>query len=370
MKILQLASGDLWAGAEVQLFTLCRQLASFDDVDLHVVLLNDGQLAQRLRACNIKVDILDESMLGFPGLVRGLYRLCCECRPNLVHSHRSKQNVLASLCGLALRIPSLRTIHGADEFRSSAFSVGGLVQFLNRFTGRWLQRSVVAVSEDLAHNLRIDYGAGRVVVVRNGVVEQDIADHNTIVLDNTGRDNEVHVGIVGRLTPVKRIDLFLEAAQLLLRGQPELIARFHVVGDGELLDPLRDMAESLGISERVEFTGHVESAVPYLKAFDVLVMCSDHEGTPMTLLEAMLCELPIVAHDTGGLAELLEDGKAGRLVSRHEATAYAEAIIAAITDRDGTAALARYGREKVLKEYSAAANATAYRDLYRATLAR
>ena len=164
---------------------------------------------------------------------------------------------------------------------------------------------------------------------------------------------------------VERIDLFLETAAILIRDEQDQPYQFWIVGDGPLREKSIAQAHSLGIADRVEFVGHVPSALPYLQALDLLVMCSDHEGTPMTLLEALQCQLPIVAHDVGGLRELLDGGECGHLVAEQSAHEYATAIScvlqsSALKEKYASNAIAR-----VNDCYSAEKNTQAYLALYR-----
>ena len=119
--MLQVASGDLWAGAEVQLFNLCQHLNLSEDVQLHVVLLNEGQLASRLRDIQVAVTVFDEGRLSFAQIYSRLVAHCTQLRPDILHSHREKENVLAALCGLRTQTPSVRTAHGASEFNFGRF---------------------------------------------------------------------------------------------------------------------------------------------------------------------------------------------------------------------------------------------------------
>ena len=109
IKILHIASGDLWAGAEVQLYTLSKALADTSDVEISVILLNHGELENKLRDADIALTVLDESTLSD---IQILFRLIRHIRtqgPDLIHTHRLKENVIGSLAALlAGRVPSIR----------------------------------------------------------------------------------------------------------------------------------------------------------------------------------------------------------------------------------------------------------------------
>ena len=131
---------------------------------------------------------------------------------------------------------------------------------------------------------------------------------------------------VGRLHPIKGYPLLLEAcAELSERGVDWTL---DMVGDGEMRDDLRMMAEGLGIADRVTFSGPVgqESIREHLERANVMVMSSFMEGVPVVLMEAMAMQLPVVATRVGGVPELVRDGVSGRLVSPGSVSALADAL--------------------------------------------
>jgi glycosyltransferase involved in cell wall biosynthesis len=127
------------------------------------------------------------------------------------------------------------------------------------------------------------------------------------------------------MVPVKRVDLFLQAAALLSQTQPNRY-RFVVVGDGPLLGEMRALADRLGVAQEVDFLGFQSNSLSILKQMDCLVVSSDHEGLPMVVLEALSLGVPVVAHAVGGMPEVLEGVPGQRLVTQHTAQGYATAI--------------------------------------------
>ena len=93
------------------------------------------------------------------------------------------------------------------------------------------------------------------------------------------------VGTAGRLDPIKRLDIFLAAAKQIGNALPN--TRFVIAGDGTEASRLRDLAARLGLSDRVLFLGHRDDIYDVIRAMDIFVFCSDHEGLPMALLETL-----------------------------------------------------------------------------------
>jgi glycosyltransferase involved in cell wall biosynthesis len=367
LRVLQLASGDLWAGAEVQLFALCGALMARPDIELRVILLNEGELADRLRAMGADLVVFDERRLSPLAILRQVLRVVQQWRPQVLHTHRFKENIVGGVAAALAGVPSVRTQHGAPEQARSRVDVRRqLIHLLDVGVGRFVQRRVVAVTEDLRTKLLRDYPSRHVITIANGIAFEPLDAAEPVALGAART-----VGIVGRLTGVKRIDLFLHMAAL-LSARPALAdVQFYVIGGGPLEADLRALAQRLGVAARVAFVGHVSPAAGWIKALDVLVMCSDHEGMPMTLLEAMRLRTAIVAHRVGGLVELLQgdeaagEGDCAQLVAEHTASGYADAVERVLGDAPATAMRVANAFNRVTRLYSASANAERFVALYR-----
>lgn len=365
LKVLHIASGDLWAGAEVQLHTLLARLHEHDDLSVHAVLMNEGELARRLRALGITVTIFDESRLNGLQILKGLRVLIQTLRPDVVHTHRIKENILGSLAKLTTtHAVSVRTVHGASEHlpRGLRQLHKQILAWLDRFTGRHLQDRIIAVSKGLQSPLAKAFGENKVIVIENGIDINAVRAAIASVDFRIQAPHACHIGIVGRLQPVKRVDIFLEMAAQLIQTEPDMNWQFHVIGDGPLRQPLEQQASNLGINGRVTFHGHRGDSVACLAGLDALVMCSDHEGMPMTLLEAVTAGTPVLAHAVGGMADVLEHNKGGLLVSEHLAPAYASGLLQLLAMPKEI--LHADGQAQVRAHYSSEANAAKVRQLY------
>lgn len=357
LNVMHIASGDLWAGAEVQLFTLVKYQKDFHNVRLLVVLMNGGLLANRLRDIGVETVVLDERKLNGLKILLNLVLLMNKWQPDIVHTHRQKENILGSIANaLSVRAKSLRTLHGAPEFPKNFLKhpVKWLLPQLDYLCALFLQKTVIAVSDELADSLKAVYDDTKVAVVLNGVDVDDLQT-NTTALTGEFDQGQKHIGIVGRLEPVKRLDLFLRIAKCAVSDYKENW-RFHVFGDGSLFDALQDEAEVLGVSSVVIFEGHRNDIARCIKSMDVLVMCSDHEGLPMTALETVALGTPMVAHSVGGLTKLLGDG-AGLLIPDQNVENYYHAITELLEGGSKLAAV-------LPEQYRAENNATKIVKLY------
>ncbi len=353
LKVMHIISGDLWAGAEVQAYTLLSQLRHH--CDLSVVLMNTGRLANELAELNIKTTILDETQFGSSAILRNLRRLMKDIEPDIIHTHRQKENILGSLANLtSVRARCLRTSHGAPEFVHKGRQ--RIQAALDNFVGCYLQHAIIAVSNDLRAKLETVFPARKVHVIHNGIDVEALNATAEIADFRTDKADYLHIGIIGRLESVKRVDIFLDMIPLILQDFPEGKFRFHIIGDGTLRKQLERQAHEIGFEREVEFHGHRSDMPACIRSLDAIVMCSDHEGTPMTALEAMALGTPLIAHATGGLVEILAEYPE-LLVKEHSPRGYAKAM-------RKIRPLLQEKRTRISSQYTAENNMKSTRKLY------
>jgi glycosyltransferase involved in cell wall biosynthesis len=121
-------------------------------------------------------------------------------------------------------------------------------------------------------------------------------------------------------------DIFVDMAELLLKNNNvQKPLSFHIIGDGSLRSALETKVANLKRGNHIYFHGHRNDMASCIKSLDLIVMCSDHEGMPMTALESLALGTPLIAHKTGGLKDLLEKYPT-LLVTDHSPAGYAECI--------------------------------------------
>lgn len=369
LKALHIASGDLWAGAEVQLFTLVNELHSMPGITVEVILLNHGKLEQQLRNIGINVTVFDETQYNGIKILFYLINAIRKISPDVIHTHRIKENILGSIAAyLAGNIPSLRTVHGAPEHKPARHNIPKrLILLLDKYCGHLLQKRIIAVSDDLAEILQEDFPTSKIVVIENGIDAEPLI--RSVKRSKSGEGaikKTFKIGIAGRLVPVKRVDIFIQAANKLLIDHPELHISFHIFGDGPLRNNLETLNHKQNTEERIHFEGHCENMQQELQELDMLLIISDHEGLPMILLEAMVLQTPIIAHAVGGIPKLLDQGNCGILISDHQPSAYAEAIYQLLLNRGTRTDILQNAFTRVNTLYSSRKSANSYYDVYRA----
>jgi glycosyltransferase involved in cell wall biosynthesis len=283
-----------------------------------------------------------------PGFALGLDTLLRKQGVELLHAHGHVSAVYAATATL----PKMSTIHAA---------LGKGWRWLPTILPA-LRRAdcLTAVSDDLARATR-RLARRPVATIATGV---DVARFAPAPLPARAPGQPVTFGIAARLHPIKRhSDLF--AAMRLLTESGAAI-RLRVAGEGPLEVALRTEAATL---PKVEMLGAVADMPAFYRGLDAFILCSDHEGTPLSVLEAMASGLPCIVTQVGGMAAFTE-GETGMIgVPRRDPGALARAIAQLAAD----APLRRILGERNLAaatRYTAAAQAEAYHALYRRLIRR
>jgi glycosyltransferase involved in cell wall biosynthesis len=288
-----------------------------------------------------------------------LTRLFRRERPQVVHASSSKAGVLGRLAAAATRVPvRFFTVHG---WAFSAYS--GAASLLYRVSDRLmapLTTVTICVSEqELAAGLEAGTcSAERSVVIHNAV---DVA-----AAPRSGHDRLVpRLIAVGRLKAPKDFLTLVRALARLPEGGFDVM----LVGDGPDRGEVEDEIRKLGVEGRVQLAGERSDVPALLADSDVFVLSSRSEGLPVSVLEAMAAELPVVASNVGGLGELVVDGQTGVLVPPGDPEALAEALGRLIGDRELRRRLGAAGRARAERLFDLDAFRQAHLDLYDRQLA-
>jgi glycosyltransferase involved in cell wall biosynthesis len=155
---------------------------------------------------------------------------------------------------------------------------------------------------------------------------------------------------VARLVPIKAHEVFLEAAARIRAASPE--STFLIIGDGERRAELEAMARQLGIAEATRFLGWRDDMREVYADLDVVALCSNNEGSPVALIEALAAARPVVSTRVGGVPNVVHDGESGLLVPPRDPAALADAVLALLRDRAFAAQLGQAGRRDVFPRHS------------------
>jgi glycosyltransferase involved in cell wall biosynthesis len=218
-----------------------------------------------------------------------------------------------------------------------------------------MQDCVIAVSKQVSASIAENAGSRIPVhVVQNGIpVERFVRspeDAKSVRAELNIPDNSVVVGTVAVFRPVKDLRSWLKAARIIKDQYKN--AHFLIVGDGPLFKEIRSTASELGLNDAAHFVGLQQNVSPYFSAMDIYANSSILEGLPLSLLEAMAMNLPVVATAVGGIPEAVKDEKTGLLVPPGNPAALAERICVLISNDRLRQEFGQAGRARIEESFS------------------
>ena len=226
-----------------------------------------------------------------------------------------------------------------------------VLRIINKMTTRVLTNSyAVKVHTSKCENLP----ESKIDVIKNGI---HLNQFGGIVSKESFRksfaipDDDYIIGIVANLNRhVKRIDVFINMALEVLKVIPNV--SFQIVGDGHLRHKLEQLAARLDISNKIFFMGRKKEIYSIIENWDIGVLSSDSEGFSNAILEYMEVGLPVVATNTGGNSEVIEEGVNGVLVSPGDYKLMAEKICRLLQDNKKRLEMGKNAKSLIRQEYA------------------
>jgi glycosyltransferase involved in cell wall biosynthesis len=287
-----------------------------------------------------------------------LVRLIRRYRPHIVHTHTAKAGFLGRLA--AVLTPGRRpivvhTYHGHVLEGYFGRATSAVYRFLEQRLAR-VSDCLIGVSQATVEDLvRLNVAPrDRFRVVPLGLDLRRFLDpdpHAAAALrEGCGTSpGEVLVAYVGRLVPIKRVDLVLRAMADARQSGAQV--RLVVVGDGQCRTSLELLADELGIDDAVCFLGYLPDTRTVAAAADIAILSSDNEGTPVWLIEASAAGRPAVATSVGGVPDVVLPGS-GVLVERGDHSALAEGVAQLARDPELRAQMGDRARDHVTRSFS------------------
>jgi glycosyltransferase involved in cell wall biosynthesis len=293
------------------------------------------------------------------GLLRELRGTLRSFAPDIVQTHNYRVTILAWLLSRG-RVPWrwIGFFHGAtnEDFKVRIYN------WLDRRLLPGAERVVVMARSQIAYlGGPAAFGVGQLRQIYNAVLPNAAVGAPPAAVMTLPRPA---IGVVGRLSPEKGVDVLLDAFVQVRTARPT--ASLVVAGDGPERRNLEAQATRLGIADAVTFLGTVLPVEPLYPLLDLVVLPSRSEGLPNVMLEAFRADVPVVATRVGAVPEVLEGTDAGRMVPPEDPLRLAEAIVAALdaANAPGSRAAAARARAEVVARFSLPSRVRAHLDLY------
>ncbi|MCA1629398.1 MAG: glycosyltransferase [Acidobacteria bacterium] len=377
LNVLQLVGSFGQGGSERQAVQLARLLRESGRFRVHVAVLDPaGPLRAEVERLRLEDPVTEYPLHSFydSNAARQLRRFAAHLRARsirAVQTHDFYSNVFgmagASLARVPARVAAKRETTG---MRTPAQKI--------------VQRGAFALADAVVVNaeaVRADLVRGgvpsrKIVTIYNGLDLRRVTPPAGLSREDalrafdlpTGKDLRFVTIVANLRHDVKDHPTFLRAARRVSERVPG--ARFVLAGEGELIEPMRALAASLGLADSVFFTGRCERVAELLRASDVCVLSSKAEGFSNSILEYMAAARPVVVTDVGGAREAVTDGETGYVVPAGDDAAMADRIVSLLKDGDGARAMGERGRRVVAEKFSCEAQLRRTVELYERLLGR
>jgi glycosyltransferase involved in cell wall biosynthesis len=265
------------------------------------------------------------------GVVRAVRRYAKANGPfDVIHGHSSKAGAIARLAALGTRARAVYTLHGLIMMDPGLSCLKRAFYLAIERALCLRTKRIIAVSpEEARAAVRCGLGEKRVVVVPNGVGEEECVPRHRARAELGLSEKDIVVGFIGRLVDQKAPDVLLRAFARAAETSPRL--RLAMVGSGPLMQPMCELAIELRIAHKVLWLGE-RDARTVIAAFDIFAISSRKEGLPYVVLEAMAAGLPVVATSSAGVEILVQSGVNGVVVPPDERDMFADAISALVAN--------------------------------------
>ena len=300
-----------------------------------------------------------------------LKQIIKEFKPDIVHTHAAKPGALGRLAADAMKVPIIvHTYHGHvfhsyfGKFKTQIYLTA------ERFLAK-KSKALIAISPTQKAELVNEFKIApekKFHIIPLGLnldkFQEDYDGKRKKFRNEFGlNDNDIAIGIIGRLVPVKNHYLFLEAIAYVLKNSSKIVRAF-IVGDGEMRNSLEQKATSLNISyassknkEKVYTSPLVftswRSDVDVINAgLDIVTLTSFNEGTSVSLIEAQAAQKPIVSTRVGGIQDVVEEGITALLSDIKDKTTFFENLCRLVEDDALRKSLSRNGKLRVMQRYS------------------
>jgi len=359
VKVLHIISSGGMYGAEAVILNLSRTLNMGSHQSILGVFSNSTQPNLQLHEAAATQGIESHAVpcrgQFDRNVLAALRQLVQQTGADVVHAHGYKADVYAWLALRNSQVALVSTCHTWYDTDLSLRLYGALDRLVLRsFAG------VVAVSDQVQQRL-LDAGirANRIRLIRNGI---DLYPFATNRQPTPDPNPHLTVGLVGRLSWEKNVDLFFQAAARVLTHLPS--ARFLVAGEGPDRPKLEVLIDQLDIRSKVTLLGRSDDMPSIYASFDIMVSSSRQEGLPIAILEGMASSLPIVATAVGAVPTVVHNGVTGSLVPSEDPEALSFAILSLLQDPILRQRYGSAGRQLITDEFSADRMTADYLHLY------
>ncbi|HEX2944880.1 MAG TPA: polysaccharide pyruvyl transferase CsaB [Clostridia bacterium] len=312
MKVLHIIGGGDTGGAKTHVLLLVKELSNY--ISVKMVSLRPGEFSEEGLLMGIDIAVVNSGNILRD--IKDIEEIISKDKFDIIHSHGAKANMISAIIKKHVNLPTVTTVHSdyrLDYLRSKfkMLTYGIINTIALRFIDNY-----IAVSNNFHEMLRKrGFNERHIFTLYNGIrfneelpafSREQFSSKYGISLN----EENIIIGNLSRLDPVKRLDIYLKAAAIVLKSRPDII--FLIGGDGPQLAELKRKAIDLGISKNVHFLGWVDRN-EFFQCIDINVLTSISESFSYAILEGIPYKKATVCSRVGGFPDLINSGKTGYL---------------------------------------------------------
>lgn len=342
----------LQTGGAQKLLSAFASQSTAHGIELTVINLKEGSsqnISDAIESANAKLITLPSKSLFNLKRLRWLTRFLKEERIDIVQTHLLYANILGSIAAYIAKVPVVCTLHSIYVEKKGRWR---LLKRVENFCLRYLATRILAVGENVATSHHQHYDDRTVDVIPNGIpVSEEVSTQTRKDLRREITEDETRSIIitVGRLERPKGYEDMIQAVKLL--REKGLKSVLLMVGSGTLYDSIRSQVQSLDLEQSVILAGERQDIPKLLASSDIFASSSHREGLPLSVLEAMMAGLPIVATAVGDIPNVVTQ-ETGVVVPPHEPARLAAALEELLRNPSRRREMGKAARHRALEEYS------------------
>lgn len=335
-------------GTYTALFNLCKYLSKMPNLDVYIISYEyEDTIKKFCNFCTIKKN--DILLVGKLFDALSIEKKIKEIDPDIIHVQGQMLRYLTMtpmFDRLKSKYPVISTIHGISKIEQKYHGMSGvnikINSYIEKITLSRISNIIVCSPwmKDMVNS--IINKNNNICIIPNGIDFDEIQRRES-KLSNI---NSPSIFFVGVLEKVKGLEILLRAIPIILEYIPEV--SIYIAGTGSQEIKLKRLIKELDIEENVTFLGYIseDEKYSYFKSTDICVFPSIYEPFGIVLLEAMACEKPVVASNTGGIPFVVEDGKTGILFGCGNIGDLATKIVILLKDKELQGKMGRAGKER------------------------
>jgi glycosyltransferase involved in cell wall biosynthesis len=329
-------------------------------------------IAEQLGLVPIEITEMRRSILPFNDILAyfKVKKIIKNYKPDIVHTHASKSGAIGRLAAKTCKVPLVvHTFHGHVFHSYFNHFMSNLIVHFERFLAKKTD-AIIAISDSQRDELVNVYKiapSSKVFTIPLGFnLDKFSTDQTTkqiIFRNKHGLDGtEFTIGIIGRIVPIKNHDMFLEVAAI-VKQKTKKNVRFLIIGDGELRPQIEKKSVELGLTYSyfitnpkaktdVLVTSWETEIDQVLAGLNMVLLTSNNEGTPVSLIEAQSARIPVVSTNVGGVEDVVIHGETGFITSVGDVQTFANYVLQLIEDEKLCKKMGNAGYDNVIKRYS------------------